>query len=112
MPNAVLTMLDDQFSLLCAVNPVRSVSPTSNYRAPGSGILFYVRQPVAPVTILEMLYKLDLATSGGRSLLEVFSNPMRSQETGCGKTLINPHLLKIHAKHAAVVPQIPALAAR
>jgi hypothetical protein len=75
-------------------------------------VVFYVRQPVAPVVICEVLSKPDLATCGGRSLLEAFSNSMKSQETPCGKTLINPQLLKIHAKHAVVVPQIPALAAR
>ena len=77
-----------------------------------SVVAFYVRQPVAHVVIFELLSKRDLATCGGRSLLQAFSNPLRSQETGCGKTLINPHLLKIRAKHAVVVPQIPAPAAR
>ena len=40
-------------------------------------IAFYVRQPVAPVVIFELLRKRDLATYGGRSLLEAFSNPLR-----------------------------------
>jgi len=48
-------------------------------------IAFYVRQPVAPVVIFELLSNRDLATYGGRSLLEAFSNPLRSQETACGK---------------------------
>jgi hypothetical protein len=77
-----------------------------------SAIVFYVRQPVAPVVIFEVLSKPDLTTCGGRNLLEAFSNSLKSQETPCGKTLINPQLLKIRAKHAVVAPQIPAPAAR
>jgi hypothetical protein len=81
-------------------------------RHKSSLIVFYVRQPVAPVMILKMLNRRELATCGRSSLLKAFSNSMRLQGTGCGKTLINPHLLKIRAKHAVVVPQIPAPAAR
>jgi len=108
--------LDDQFSLLYAVITralIKSDLETlARSRHKSSRVLFYVRQPVAPAMILKMLNERDLATCGGTSLLEAFSNSMRSQETGCGKTLINPHLLKIRAKHALVVPRIPAPAAR
>ena len=76
------------------------------------GARAYVRQPVAALVIFEVLSKPDFATYGGRSLLEAFSNSLKSQETPCGKTLINPHLLKIRAKQAVVAPQIPAPAAR
>ena len=74
--------------------------------------MFYVRQLVAPVMIFEALGKRDLATFGGMSFFQAFPNSLRSQVTGRNKTLLNPHLLKIRAKHAAVVPQIPAPAAR